>query len=313
MRDNYEAMKKVFFYQTSLAQGHIYRSMWGDHGGGLRQISPTACMYHAANILSDIADILHENALSFKKEAADIKAAFIKAFYDEAQGIFREQGDGFRLNAQILPLAFGMVDEEKKEGLFARIRLEIPRLRSLDAGIISVKYMFSMLTEQGMGELVLQMILDEQYNSYGALLKKGATTLWEWWDEDARSYDHHMYASVDEFFYRTLCGINSAGVGYRDLILRPYPLKDIKWCKAKTKTACGEVDIFWKWQGQVRVYEVFVPANAEATVYLPIGKGEVVLEGETPIEKAVGVQAARREENYLVCRIGSGRYRFNIE
>lgn len=311
LSDNYEAMKKVFAYQYSLEKAGEFRSMWGDHGGELRRISPTAHMYNAARVLSKISAIIRDGKSAEYAAVADkIKANFQRIFFDENAGFYCENTGEFHLNAQILPLAFGLVPDEKKAALWETVFVRIEALQSLDCGILSLKYLFTLLAEQGRGDLALKMILDERYHSYGYLLNQGATALWEFWDKTSRSYDHHMYATVDEFFYGELAGIRRDGVGFSSLIFRLYPLQGLEWCKAETNTLHGKAASAWEKTGNAFVWEITVPPNTTATVFVPLVCGDSVLESGAAVEETQDVVFVERKDGYCVCKVGSGKYRF---
>lgn len=311
--DNFEEMKKVFSYQLSLGKDYIFRSMWGDHGGELRTISPTAHMYYAATVLAEIAALLGEDKSYYIETAERIKRAFHAAFYDENSGFYAEKAGEFRLNAQILPLAFGMVPEKQKRALYALIEKKTAELDKLDSGILSLKYLFSLLTENGLGETALKMILDEQYHSFGYLLNKGATTLWEDWGEYARSYDHHMYGTVDEYFYRTLGGICRDGVGFSSVVIRPYLSPTLQWCRAAVDTVRGEVKSDWKKTENDFVFQVEIPANMTAKIYVPVWGAGHITESETPVEQVKEVTFIKEQDGYKVFAVGSGKYTFKEE
>lgn len=311
LQDNYEMMEKVLFYQLSLGQDGEFSSMWGDHGGALRRISPTAHIYYAARVLSEISAIVRkEKSAEYAALADKIKTDFQRIFFDENAGFYCENAGGFRLNAQILPLAFGLVPDEKKAALWETVFARIEALESLDCGILSLKYLFTLLAEQGRGDLALKMILDERYHSYGYLLKQGATALWEFWKKASRSYDHHMYATVDEFFYGELAGLRRDGVGFSSLLFRPYPLQGLEWCKAETDTLHGKASSAWKNTENAFVWEICVPPNTTATVYVPLLWSDTVLENGAAVEEAQDVVFVEKKNGYCVCKVGSGEYRF---
>ena len=57
-------------------------------------------------------------------------------------------------------------------------------------------------------------------------------------------------------------------------------------------------------------WQITVPANTTATVYVPANTEESVTEGGRPASRARGVQFVRMEDARAVFHVGSGRYRF---
>lgn len=53
-------------------------------------------------------------------------------------------------------------------------------------------------------------------------------------------------------------------------------------------------------------WNITVPANATAIVYIPAGRGSQVLEGSLPAEKAQGVKYMTTESGRKVYKVGSG-------
>jgi hypothetical protein len=56
-------------------------------------------------------------------------------------------------------------------------------------------------------------------------------------------------------------------------------------------------------------FEVEIPCNTTATVYVPAG-GEGVMESGKPISSAKYLQTGETKDGYLEVKLGSGKYRF---
>ena len=76
-------------------------------------------------------------------------------------------------------------------------------------GIFGTKFLLSSLASLGVPEVAHEVLSQTTFPSYGYMLAMGATTLWEvWqWDTDTYSHNHGMYASVSEFFVKSVGGI----------------------------------------------------------------------------------------------------------
>ncbi len=60
------------------------------------------------------------------------------------------------------------------------------------------------------------------YPSWGYMIESGATSMWEHWSREARSYGHYFLGTVDDWFYQHVAGIQaSPETGYRDITIAP--------------------------------------------------------------------------------------------
>jgi len=139
------------------------------------------------------------------------------------------------------------------------------------------------------------------------MLEKGATTLWESWDfpETSPSRNHPMFGSVDEWFYRSLLGINSAAPGFEKIIIKPQPAGDLTWAKGSYNSVHGKIVSDWKIENGQFVLAVSIPANTTAQIWIPAKENANVTAGGKPLDNV------RFEKGYAVVNVGSGEYIFN--
>lgn len=72
----------------------------------------------------------------------------------------------------------------------------------------------------------------------------------------------------------------------------------------------GPIVTHWKIQGDQFRLRVAVPANATATVDLPVAPADAVRERHLPAHLATGVRLLRGGQNHSIFQIGSGQYEF---
>ena len=113
-----------------------------------------------------------------------------------------------------------------------------------------------------------------------------------------------MFGSVDEWFYRSLLGINPAAPGFKKIMIHPQPAGDLQWAKGSYQCMYGTIVSDWKKSGNGISLHVVIPANTSALVYVPCKENTVVMEGNN---KAV---VSRYEQGCAVVAIGSGEYFF---
>lgn len=98
-----------------------------------------------------------------------------------------------------------------------------------DTGICGTDVLIRVLFEHGDADLAVKLLSSDKPNSFGGMLKKGATTLWEYWPADhrgSRSLNHPMFGAVTAYLFEYVLGIrqNEGSAGYKDLIIEPYIL-----------------------------------------------------------------------------------------
>jgi hypothetical protein len=115
------------------------------------------------------------------------------------------------------------------------------------------------------------MVANPDAPGYAAQLARGATTLTEAWDANPRSSQNHfMLGHAEEWFYRSLAGIDfdlSRPVG-QQIVLRPTVAGDIASARASYRSVVGAIVSSWKIAGGKLLYDVEIPVNMSATVYL---------------------------------------------
>jgi alpha-L-rhamnosidase len=166
--------------------------------------------------------------------------------------------------------------------------------------------MFDVLRENDMNDIAYKIANQKDFPGWGNMIRSGATTLWESWKfpETDASLNHPMFGSVDEWFYRSLLGINPAAPGFEKFIIKPQPAGDLVWAKGSYNSIKGIIVSDWKLNGNGFILNVSIPANTKATIYIPSKEnGEVFESG-----KAINV--LRYEKGYAVIETGSGNYSF---
>lgn len=283
--ESYEAMKKVFAYQMALTDGCIANSMWGDHVSAnhntIPQISATSALYAMAKILTKTANLQDktDEAQIFTTQAEQIKIAFNMRFFKKNLGYYCEtEEEIFTLNAQILPYALGLADEEQKQSLAKHIR---EKAFALEGGIFTVKLMPSVLDKLDLNDRLYAWIEETTPPSWGYWLAQGDGSLWEQWYDHTRSRNHHMFGAIDEWLYYTVAGLKP--VDCQNLTIKPFFAQGIDWANARIQMPSGIASCSWNKQETGITLTVKIPFNVTAVLYLPhqivaLGSGEYTFE-----------------------------------
>ena len=150
----------------------------------------------------------------------------------------------------------------------------------------------------GMNDLAYTIMNQRDFPSYGWWLEQGATTTWEAWDGGG-SRNHPMFGGGLTWFSRHLAGVmpDPAEPGYRHVIIRPVPTKELGDVRYSTMTPYGEVVSHVSHDGSTVKVEVDIPFGSRATVYVP-----------KSVETAE--DAPLSDDSYTVHEVGPGHHAF---
>jgi alpha-L-rhamnosidase len=298
---HYAEMQRYLNYLSEKANGGIVAyglGDWYDIGpkapgyAQLTSLDLTATAIYYADIvtLRKAAMVLGKQADAGRLEdlASAVRTAFNTRLYHGETGTY----DRGSQTAYAMPLALGIAPEEHRaqllDGLVADIRQHSNRTT---AGDVGYHFAIQALAEGGRSDVIFDMLSNDQGPGYAYQLKRGATALTEAWDTNPESSQNHfMLGHVEEWFFRWLAGIDfdlSRAPDER-IILRPNPVGDVTAARASYRSALGVIVSDWRLAAGTFSYDVEIPPNTSATVYVPSRNG-----------------AAPH-------RIGSGRYHFEV-
>jgi alpha-L-rhamnosidase len=132
------------------------------------------------------------------------------------------------------------------------------------------------------------------------------------------SHNHHMFGSVDIYFYRYLAGVRPLKPGFREFAVKPDPVP-LERVSATVRALAGPIHVELSREGGRVALKVSVPVGSTALVYVPVHgfknpvvaeSGRVVWRSGALVERVEGVEGAWAEEGYVVFRVGSGTYVF---
>jgi len=141
-------------------------------------------------------------------------------------------------------------------------------------------------------------------------------------DKCFNSHSHPFAGSVDVYFYKVLAGIglDAAQPGFKKIILKPVMSGDLPYASASVETIRGKVFSSWERSRERLRYEVEIPGNTTAQLFLPKNgwkkvqireDGKLCWIGDASAELE-GMRYSHEEEKYVVYEIVSGSYQFEI-
>lgn len=319
---SYPMMQRWMEHLGQIADGAIVRAGLGDWCApdSLEGYAPTALIstgyyYLDATIMASASRALGHSSDTSKYGAlaASIREAFVAEFWDGNRQTYGSQtGDAFALRLGLAPEG---CEQAAADSLASDVTLKHRGHHS--TGITGSRHLFWALARYGHGDVALEILRKKDYPSYGQLFEWGATTLWENWGEkwiDAqegeRSLNHPMQGGLDAWFYSGLAGINPSpeGPGFRRMVLHPQIIGDINYVRASYKSVAGEIVSEWQVKDGSLFWDIVVPANCEAEVYVPHTDPDAVAEGGSAASDAQGLAFAAIREGCSVFLAGSGKY-----
>ncbi len=328
LEDSYPAMKDYIRYMQTWVDedGIMHQQRTGRDGKVLRWfnlgewVTPgdlppddlvhTFYFWRCADLTSKSAKVLGKEgeARKYADLAEKTKQAFHSRFYNNEKGTYGDAG------ANVFALKMGVPENQYKKVVSALEENMIGNDGHLDTGIFGTQFLFETLSENGLHHLAYEAMNKKEEPGYGRWLTLGATTTWEHWDTGG-SHNHPMFGGGLVWYYRKLAGMNAdpENPGYRHIIFRPQPVDELSFAKYYNNTAYGEAGIYWKKENNVFSMDVTVPVGSTATVYVPAGENQQILENGKEIVNSELLKSGGYEKGYHVFNINSGNYSFTAE
>jgi alpha-L-rhamnosidase len=268
-------------------------------------------MQKFARILNKQQDIKEFAALNAK-----IKAKFNQTYFDAEQHRYANNS----VTSNLLPLYFDMVPEANRKAVFKNIehKILVDNAGHISTGVIGTQWLMRSLNDHDRADIAWRITTNTSYPSWGYMVNKGATTFWELWNGDTanpsmNSQNHVMLlGDLLVWFYENLAGIKSdaQSVAFKKIIMKPETVDGLNFVNASYHSIHGMIKSNWKKDGGKFNWNITIPANTTAMVYVPAKAADAVTESGQKIATAKGVKFIRMENNRAVFEIGSGNYVF---
>jgi alpha-L-rhamnosidase len=214
-----------------------------------------------------------------------------------------------------MALLVGLPPEEERAAVWKGLEDEIlvARKGHFHAGITGGAFLMKTLRAAGRDDLVHAMATKEDYPSFGDMLRRGATTLWESWEGGDLSLLHSSYLWIGAWFIDGLGGIkvDPETPGFKRFIVKPGLVAGLPWARSRYESLYGTIVSEWRIEGGTKSFAVTVPPNTTAVFIAP--GGDKITESGAPLEQAAGVTVVRATASEIVLELASGRYLFDVK
>ncbi len=294
IRNYYPTMRRWVDYLTSRSEGHLIDfglGDWYDYGdfrAGFSRNTPIGLVASAHYILvleylAKAAALVsnHYDATHYTALREEVVAAFNAKYFNPATN---QYGTGSQCS-NALPLFLEIVPTEHRAAVLDNLVADIHHHGvRLTTGDVGNRYLFQTLARNGLNELMYTMHNHEEAPGYGFQLKYGATTLTEQWDpRQGSSWNHFMMGQIDEWFFRSLAGLqpDPNGGSYRTVTIAPQAVGDLNHLRTSFRSLWGDYLIEWNKSDGRFTLDLTVPTNCRARVVLPHTGEEHIVEGGT--------------------------------
>jgi alpha-L-rhamnosidase len=306
IEENYAALQKQIEFLKSKAQNHLFYWDISDHESldpRPEAFSASAFYFQHLLMASRFAGILNkkEDSVSYARLHQQVKKRITQQFLVPTTGRF----DNATQSAQLFALGYDLAPDKEKSMKVLMNELERHQWH-LSTGIFTTQLFFDVMRDNDLSEIAYRVANQRTFPGWGYMLEKGATTLWESWEfpETGPSRNHPMFGSIEEWFYRSLLGINSTAPGFAKIKLKPQPAGDLTWAKGSFESIRGRIVSDWKLSDGKFILQVTIPPNTTAEVWVPVHDKAVVL------QNGKAIQNLTYEKGYAIVQTGSGKYTF---
>ena len=282
------------------------------------QLLATAYYFRMLTLMEHFAGLLNlpQDVKQYEALGTNIKTAFNHTFYNVQSKRYGNNS----VTSNLLPLYFGMVPEADREAVFKNIadKILIDNKGHISTGVIGTQWLMRSLTDNGRSDIAYQLVTNTDYPSWGYMVNKGATTFWELWNGDTaapqmNSQNHVMLlGDLLVWLYEDMAGIktNTQAPAFKQLLMKPQPVEGLGYVNASYHSIHGIIKSSWKKEGNSFNWNISIPANSTAIVYVPAQSVNSVVENGKPVMGDEGIKFLRMKQGRAVLQVNSGDYSF---
>jgi alpha-L-rhamnosidase len=330
IEENWSSMARYLEFIVTANPDHVWRHGRGaDYGDWLaldakspgdpttpKDLIGTTLWAHSLDCMAQMAKATGraEEARSYLDTWVQVASAFESNFIAADGTVGNDSQTGY-----ILALRYRLVPVALRAAAAARLVADIERRGTLlSTGFLGTPNSLDALADAGYGELVYSLLLRAEFPSWGYMVAKGATTIWERWNGDSgevamNSFNHYALGAVCGFIFRRIAGIAPLEPGFRKIEVRPLLDSRLRSGGGVYKSIAGKIATRWNYDPGHRFdLDLTVPPNSSAEVHLPATLSMTLMEGGQAVGAATGVHTVRRLLDSAVIEVGSGRYQFSV-
>lgn len=329
LKDGYPFMKRYMEYLNAHCQDGVLQDIfpgekwpnlgdWVPPGRGMDKqswVDDTSRLFfnncyriHLLQIMQKIAVLLRKDndVNAFDQEISMSQKKIHEVFFNPKDNTYANGEQPYL----IFPLKTGVTPDTLRNAVFDKyIETLLENDKGhLNTGMIGTQIMIDYLIEMNHNDLVDTLVNQKTYPGWGYMIEKGATTCWEQWN-GYYSQIHSCFPYIGGWFYKGLAGIqvDQENPGFKNIILRPGIVNSVNWVNCSYHSHYGKIVSNWKTEGDLFKWQVTIPPNSTATVFIP---GKNIKQDGKKAAKSKHITFLRIEENFRVFKVESGNYFF---
>jgi alpha-L-rhamnosidase len=253
-----------------------------------------------------------EDAVHYANLADKIKSAINDKYLDQEKMIYAN-GSQTALSAALFQQ---VVPDHLKNKIVQKLSDVIAESNDhLDVGLLGSKYLLNALSENGYADLAFKVASQRTQPSWGWWMLQGQTTFQESWGIGI-SRNHIMYGEIIAWMFKSLAGIlpDPDEPGFKHIILRPDFVEGLSHAEADHECVYGMIRAGWRRTKNKIAYNITIPANTTATVYLSKkGKRKIYESNKLIMADDPYIKYLKTNADISVYEIKAGTYQFEIK
>lgn len=230
-------------------------------------------------------DLCNKASFIFKTLGMNLQTDFAKSLKGEIKEAIRANlidkntkiAAGNCQTSQAMSIFYDIFEEEEKQEAFEVLVSQIAGADNhFTTGVLGARVIFHVLSDFNRSDLAYEMITRKDYPSYGNWLEKGATTLWEAFHEEDKTYyslNHHFWGDISAWFIKRIAGIrlNPRGDDINRVLITPSFISKLDHADAYHDAPGGRIQASWKRSGEKISLKIRVPEKMCGEIILPEG------------------------------------------
>jgi len=234
----------------------------------------TCYLIRSLRCMEELAAVLkrEEDIPGFRQHRIIAEEAVCQTWFDPLTGSF---DDGIQ-GANAYAVWAGLGDDRTRQILSEKYR----KLGHFDTGFLGTDILCEVLMDQGDADLLYTLLTSHDCGSFGYMMDRGATTIWESWK--GGSHNHPMFGACARQLFTGILGIHQKqdSAGYTKLCISPKIPADMTFAEGYQTIPSGKIHVRWERQAQEVLFTITIPAGCTAAFQYG-GKTAVLPEGES--------------------------------